>query len=92
MIRSHDLRHVGARLDLNSGMSFEELQAKLGHESVIVTQLYSGKLTSRKSRKKTKQVQMEKDRQAQRNILRLQQKGDSFFLSALTSAPFPIHA
>lgn len=92
MIRSHDLRHVGARLDLNSGMSFEELQSKLGHESVIVTQLYSGKLTSRKSRKKTKQVQMEKDRQAQRNILRLQQKGDNFFLSALTSAPFPIHA
>lgn len=92
MIRSHDLRHVGARLDLNSGMTFEELQSKLGHESVAVTQIYSGKLTSRKSRKKTKQVQDEKNRQAQRNILRLQQQGDSFFLPSLGSEPSQLHA
>jgi len=30
-IRSHDLRHVGARIDLNAGMKQEELQSKLGH-------------------------------------------------------------
>lgn len=79
MIRTHDLRHVGARLDLNSGMSFEELQAKLGHESVSTTQIYSGKLTSRKKRRMTKVVQEEKERQAQRNIERLEVNGDNFF-------------
>lgn len=78
-IRSHDLRHVGARLDLNSGMSIEELQAKLGHESVSTTQIYSGKLTSRKKRRMTKVVLEEKDRQAQRNIERLEVNGDDFF-------------
>lgn len=79
MIRTHDLRHVGARLDLNSGMSFEELQAKLGHESVSTTQIYSGKLTSRKKRRMTKIVLEEKERQAQRNIDRLEAAGDNFF-------------
>lgn len=83
MIRSHDLRHVCARLDLNSGMSFEELQTKLGHESVATTQIYSGKLTSRKSRRKTKNVQEERDRQAQRNILKLTLQGDDFFKNLL---------
>ena len=78
-IRSHDLRHVGARLDLNSGMSIEELQSKLGHESVSTTQIYSGKLTSRKKRRMTKIVLEEKDRQAQRNIERLEVNGDNFF-------------
>ena len=79
MIRSHDLRHVGARLDLNSGMTFEELQAKLGHESVSTTQVYSGKLTSRKNRRLTKVVQEEKERQARRNIDKLEAAGDDFF-------------
>lgn len=79
MIRSHDLRHVGARLDLNSGMTFEELQAKLGHESVSTTQVYSGKLTSRKNRRLTKVVQDEKERQARRNIDKLEAAGDDFF-------------
>lgn len=78
-IRTHDLRHVGARLDLNGGMSIEELQSKLGHESVSTTQIYSGKLTSRKRRRMTKTVQEEKERQAQRNIERLEVSGDSFF-------------
>lgn len=78
-IRSHDLRHVGARLDLNNGMSIEELQSKLGHESMSTTQIYSGKLASRKSRRMTKVVQEEKERQAKRNIERLEVDGDSFF-------------
>lgn len=46
-IRSHDLRHVGSRLDLNSGMPENELQAKLGHASPITTQRYSGRLMDR---------------------------------------------
>ena len=50
-----DLSVAGKRagLDLNYGMSFEELQSKLGHESVNTTQIYSGKLTARRARKKT---------------------------------------
>ena len=78
-VRSHDLRHVGARLDLNSGMPLEELQAKLGHESMSTTQIYSGKLTSRKKRRQTLLVQEEKQRQADRNIRYLEKQGDDFF-------------
>lgn len=86
-IRTHDLRHVGARLDLNSGMKFEELQSKLGHESVTVTQIYSGKLTSRRSRQKTKMVMEEKERQANRNLARLEASGDDFFARLRTRKP-----
>ena len=83
------MRHVGARLDLNSGMSFEELQAKLGDESVATTQIYSGKLTSRKNRRLTKIVQEEKERQAQRNVLRLEESGDDFFAQLRLKQPRP---
>lgn len=78
-VRSHDLRHVGARLDLNSGMPLEELQAKLGHESAAVTQIYSGKLTTRRKRRQTLLVQEEKDHQANRNMRYLEMQGDDFF-------------
>lgn len=91
-IRSHDLRHVGARIDLNSGMPLEELQSKLGHESMSTTQIYSGKLTSRKSRKMTKALQEEKDRQTQRNIKRLEARGDRFFASLLPTIQTPVTA
>lgn len=70
-IRTHDLRHVGARLDLNMGMSFEELQAKLGHESVATTQIYSGKLTARRKRRQTASVFAERDEQTKRNAAML---------------------
>lgn len=66
-IRSHDLRHVGARIDLNSGMTLEELQSKLGHESMNTTQRYSGKLCSRRGRDSAKKVLLEQDIQARRN-------------------------
>lgn len=78
-VRSHDLRHVGARLDLNSGMPLEELQAKLGHEDMSTTQVYSGKLTTRKKRRQTVLVQEEKERQANRNMRYLEMQGDDFF-------------
>lgn len=66
-ITSHDLRHVSARLDLNSGMRIEELQAKLGHESPSTTQIYSGKLMTKKHRNSAKQVFEEMQIQAMRN-------------------------
>lgn len=71
-IRSHDLRHVGSRLDLNTGMSQEELQAKLGHSSPLTTQRYSGRLMTRARRKSAARVLAERDLQAQRNLARLE--------------------
>lgn len=70
-IRSHDLRHVGSRLDLNSGMPENELQAKLGHASPITTQRYSGRLMTRTGRKSAKAVLAERDLQARRNADKL---------------------
>lgn len=70
-VTSHDLRHVGARLDLNNGMHFEELQAKLGHSSVATTQIYSGRLTARRGRQGAQAVFAERDRQARKNAAAL---------------------
>lgn len=67
-VRTHALRHVGARLDLNYGMSFEELQSKLGHESVNTTQIYSGKLTARRARKKTAAVFEAREQETIKNL------------------------
>lgn len=48
---SHSLRHNGAILDLNTGVSDRRLQAELGHASITTTEIYSGRLQSvRKSR------------------------------------------
>ena len=66
-IRTHDLRHVGARLDLNSGMAQEELQAKLGHASPAITQVYSGKLMGKAGKKSAVLVLEARDRQAEIN-------------------------
>lgn len=66
-VRTHDLRHVGARLDLNNGMTFEELQAKLGHANFGTTQRYSGKLVHRRRRQSARLVYDERARQAARN-------------------------
>lgn len=70
-VTGHDLRHVGARLDLNNGMPIEELQAKLGHSNVSTTQIYSGRLTARRSRMMAREAFAERDKQAQRNAERL---------------------
>lgn len=70
-VSPHDLRHVGARLDLNNGMSLSELQAKLGHTNPKITQIYSGRLQPGKRRLKAKQVYAERDIQANRNEARI---------------------
>ena len=72
-VTSHDLRHVGARLDLNNGMRLEELQAKLGHSSYDTTQIYSGRLTARRGQQKAREVFAERERQAEKNAARLQE-------------------
>ena len=70
-VRTHDLRHVGARLDLHNGMRAEELQAKLGHSQITTTQIYSGKLGTKRKRVTAQTVYQERDIQATRNKMML---------------------
>ncbi len=70
-VRTHDLRHVGARLDLHNGMRAEELQAKLGHAAITTTQIYSGKLGTNRRRQTAKSVYTERDIQTERNKMML---------------------
>ena len=48
-VRSHDLRHVGARVCLNAGESLEALQAELGHANMQTTQIYTSRLGTRRA-------------------------------------------
>ena len=48
-------------------MTFEELQAKLGHANFGTTQRYSGKLVHRRRRQSARLVYDERARQAARN-------------------------
>lgn len=79
-VRSHDLRHVGARVCLNAGQSIEELQGQLGHAQINTTQIYTSRMGSRRSRESAKAVlaardaaaeQMKKQNSTEQNILPL---------------------
>jgi len=65
--RSHSMRHNGAIIELNNGVSAEALQAELGHSSVATTQLYSGKLQSKRNRRSMKEVMEVRDEWAEKN-------------------------
>lgn len=71
-IGTHDLRHIGARLDLHNGVRAEELQAKLGHAQITTTQIYSGKLGAKRKRVSASGVYAERDYQAERNRMMLE--------------------
>lgn len=47
--RTHSLRHNGSMFDLNTGCSMERLQAELGHSSVTTTEIYAGRLGSKRN-------------------------------------------
>ncbi len=64
-VRSHDLRHIGARVCLNAGQSMEELQGQLGHASITTTQIYSNKLLQRRRRESAKAVLAARDEAAE---------------------------
>lgn len=66
-VRSHDLRHLGSRVEFNSGESAESLQGQLGHASLTTTQLYSGRLLQRRGRESALNVLAERDRCAAEN-------------------------
>lgn len=69
-IRTHDLRHIGSRLALNSRtVSMEELQAELGHADMATTKIYSGRLIlGKRNKKAVNEVFEEKNRQLERNL------------------------
>lgn len=64
-VRSHDLRHVGARVCLNAGQSMEELQGQLGHSSITTTEIYANKLLQRRRRESAKAVLAARDAAAE---------------------------
>lgn len=71
-VGTHDLRHIGARVDLHNGMRAEELQSKLGHAELRTTQIYSGKLGTQRKRVTASGVYLERDIQTARNKMMLQ--------------------
>lgn len=71
-VTSHDLRHLAARLDLNNGMSIEELQSKLGHSDMKTTQIYSGKILARRKRLADIAAFDERDVQARENLKKIE--------------------
>lgn len=74
--RTHSLRHNGAIMDLNNGISTEELQAELGHSSITTTQIYSGRLQSKRNRKNMADVIAARDEWAEKNQAMLEKEGE----------------
>ena len=69
--RSHSLRHNGAVIDLNNGVSLERLQSELGHSSVTTTEIYSGRLQSVRKTREYGEVVAERNRCAEENAAKL---------------------
>lgn len=67
-VRTHDLRHVGARLELNAGASLEYLQSELGHENMSTTQIYAGKLQTKRGRASAQEVFAQMNQVAAQNM------------------------
>ena len=72
--RTHSLRHNGSMLELNSGVSLERLQAELGHSSVTTTEIYAGKLGSRRHQREFKTAILARDYWAEKNKELLEKK------------------
>lgn len=64
-VRSHDLRHIGSRINLNAGQSMEELQGQLGHSSINTTAIYANRLLQRRRRDSAKAVLSARDTAAE---------------------------
>lgn len=70
--RTHSMRHNGAVIELNNGVSAEELQAELGHASVRTTQIYTGLLQSKRKRRNMSEVITARDEWAEKNQMLLE--------------------
>lgn len=64
-IRSHDLRHLFARIQLNASGNISELQAQLGHSSPDVTQIYAGRIQPHRARDSARAVLAARDAAAE---------------------------
>ena len=64
-IRSHDLRHLYARLSLNASGNISELQAALGHSSPEITQIYAGRIMPHRARDSARAVLAARDEAAE---------------------------
>lgn len=73
--RTHSLRHNGAMLELNNGVSMERLQSELGHSSVTTTEIYAGKLGSRRHQNGFRVAITARDYWAEMNKALLEKKG-----------------
>ena len=67
-VRSHDLRHLGARTDLNAGESMEYIQAQLGHNSMSTTQIYTERLRAKRGRNAARQIVAEMEKEGEKNM------------------------
>lgn len=67
-VRSHDLRHLGARTDLNGGSSMEYIQAQLGHSSMTTTQIYTDRLRAKRGRNAAREILDKMDETAKVNM------------------------
>lgn len=65
--RTHSMRHNGSIMELNNGASLETLQSELGHSSITTTEIYAGRLQSKRNRIKVKEVFAERDKWAEIN-------------------------
>lgn len=66
-IRTHDLRHLFARLQLNASGNMSELQAALGHAQVTTTQIYAGRIMPHRARDSAREVLKARDAAGERN-------------------------
>ena len=70
--RSHSMRHNGSIFDLNNGSSLERLQSELGHASVTTTELYAGRLGSRRHQDGFRMAVCARDYWAEKNKAQLE--------------------
>lgn len=64
-IRSHDLRHLFARIHLNVNGNISELQSALGHSSPEISQIYAGRIAPRRARDSARAVLAARDAAAE---------------------------
>lgn len=73
-IRSHDLRHLFARIHLNVNGNISELQSALGHSSPNISQIYAGMVAPRRARDSARAVIAARDEAAEQLRMKNEQQ------------------
>ena len=71
--RSHDLRHLFARISLNATGNLAELQGLMGHSSPLTTERYSQRIQNHRARESKKAVLAARDAAAEKLRSELEQ-------------------